>query len=90
MILDAGKTVFFGPAEEAADYFDKYLGFPVPSYINPADFFIDVVCGPVGKQKGIDYENVFNNSPLFANFETITNKNIQTTKRFLNFSNQKN
>lgn len=67
--MDGGKTVFFGPAREAAGYFDTYLGFPVPSFINPADFFIDVVCGPTGKAKAIEYDKTFKKSPFYKEMQ---------------------
>ena len=42
LILDKGKTVYYGPAQESIDYFGA-LGFNCPMYTNPAEFFLDIV-----------------------------------------------
>jgi len=41
MVLSQGRTVYFGPASEAPNYFAS-LGFSCGTFINPADHFIDV------------------------------------------------
>jgi ABC-type multidrug transport system ATPase subunit len=43
LLLEGGKSVYFGPAGlECENYFAK-LGFPLPRAFNPADFFLDVI-----------------------------------------------
>ena len=40
LLLSEGRTIFFGPASEAVDYFSQ-RNFQCPLEFNPADFFID-------------------------------------------------
>jgi ABC-type multidrug transport system ATPase subunit/ABC-type multidrug transport system permease subunit len=42
LLLSEGKTMFYGPARDAVDYFNA-AHFPCPQNFNPADFFLDVV-----------------------------------------------
>lgn len=42
MLLCEGKCIFLGPPQVALDYFQG-LGYSCPRYVNPADFFIDLV-----------------------------------------------
>jgi len=37
-----GQVVYFGPAKEAINYYTT-LGFSCRPYVNPADYFMDVV-----------------------------------------------
>ena len=39
LLLGAGSTVFFGSVSEAIDHFAA-IGYPIPSYCNPADEFL--------------------------------------------------
>mmetsp|Transcript_8049 Transcript_8049/g.7127 ORF Transcript_8049/g.7127 Transcript_8049/m.7127 type:complete len:428 (+) Transcript_8049:232-1515(+) len=39
LLLMDGHTIYQGPAKGAVDYFDR-LGFPTPTYSNPADYFL--------------------------------------------------
>ena len=41
MILARGRTVYSGGAEEAVPYFSG-LGYELPAFTNPADFFLHV------------------------------------------------
>jgi hypothetical protein len=41
-LLAAGRTVFFGPLEDALTFFAK-LEYPLPPKTNPSDHFLDVV-----------------------------------------------
>lgn len=42
LLLDAGKCVYYGPAQDAANYFSR-LGYTCPQHVNPADFLLDVL-----------------------------------------------
>ncbi|KAJ3412648.1 hypothetical protein HDV05_000398 [Chytridiales sp. JEL 0842] len=42
LLLAGGRTVFFGPLEEALTFFAK-LEYPLPPQTNPSDHFLDVV-----------------------------------------------
>eukprot|EP01103_Thecamoeba_quadrilineata_P010903 TRINITY_DN2481_c0_g1_i2.p1 TRINITY_DN2481_c0_g1~~TRINITY_DN2481_c0_g1_i2.p1 ORF type:complete len:542 (+),score=70.89 TRINITY_DN2481_c0_g1_i2:28-1653(+) len=42
MILSRGRVVYFGPAKDTVNYFAA-LNFHIRSFLNPADFFMDVV-----------------------------------------------
>lgn len=46
MLLSKGKTLYFGRAQQAVDYFDV-LGYPIPSRVNAADFLLDLASGEV-------------------------------------------
>lgn len=41
-----GRTVYSGSVENAEPYFAS-IGYPLPSYMNPADFYMDVIAGSV-------------------------------------------
>ncbi|XP_004848110.1 ATP-binding cassette sub-family G member 2 [Heterocephalus glaber] len=43
-LLASGKLVFHGPAQEAVQYFTS-ADYHCEPYNNPADFFLDVICG---------------------------------------------
>ena len=43
-ISQGGRTVFLGKSEDALPYF-TIMGYEMPSLINPADFFMDVIAG---------------------------------------------
>ncbi len=45
LVLDQGRAVYQGPAQEAAAYFSR-LGFRVPNHVSPADYVIDVLLDP--------------------------------------------
>lgn len=42
LLLGEGQTAYFGPAADAQALF-RQAGFPCPSDLNPADFFLDLV-----------------------------------------------
>jgi ABC-type multidrug transport system ATPase subunit len=42
-----GRTVFLGKSEDALPYFQN-CGYSMPPFINPADFFMDVIGGQSG------------------------------------------
>mmetsp|Transcript_12407 Transcript_12407/g.21004 ORF Transcript_12407/g.21004 Transcript_12407/m.21004 type:complete len:659 (+) Transcript_12407:234-2210(+) len=52
MLMSEGNTVYFGTASEAINYFGS-LGFKCPAFVNPADFFIDVISEAETKPEGI-------------------------------------
>lgn len=41
-----GRTVYLGPSTNAKEYFES-IGFEMPKDENPADWFMDVICGEV-------------------------------------------
>lgn len=41
LLLSEGRTVYFGPASKAVDYFNG-IGLHCPLYSNPCEFFLDV------------------------------------------------
>ncbi|CDF32154.1 unnamed protein product [Chondrus crispus] len=52
-LIAEGRTVYFGPAADVADYFGN-LGFPMPVSFNVADFAIDVLSiDPRTKEKEV-------------------------------------
>lgn len=42
LLLSEGREVYFGPANEAAGFFEEQ-GFPCPPHYNPAEFFTDLI-----------------------------------------------
>ncbi len=52
-----GKTVYSGSVDEAETYFAK-IGYPLPPYVNPADFYMDVIAGSVKNERNV-YTNLF-------------------------------
>ena len=51
-----GRTVYSGSVEGAEIYFSK-IGYPLPSSVNPADFYMDVISGSVSETNV--YVNLF-------------------------------
>jgi hypothetical protein len=47
-----GRTVYSGPVDEAETYFAK-IGYPLPPYVNPADFYMDVISGSVQNERNV-------------------------------------
>ncbi|XP_046860525.1 ABC transporter G family member 28-like isoform X2 [Xenia sp. Carnegie-2017] len=47
-----GRTVYSGPVDEAEAYFSR-IGFPMPPYVNPADFYMDVIAGEVKNEHDV-------------------------------------
>ena len=50
LVGKGGRSVFLGSQSEALEYF-KAIGFPCPSYYNPADFFMELMAGRVTRLK---------------------------------------
>lgn len=42
MVMSKGREAFSGDMSDAVPYFER-IGFPCPSYANPAEFFLDLV-----------------------------------------------
>lgn len=42
LMLSEGRTMYYGKASEAVEYFAK-LGFSCPEHFNPADYFLDLL-----------------------------------------------
>ena len=49
---EGGRTVYSGPVDEAEAYFSR-IGFPMPPYVNPADFYMDVIAGEVKNERDV-------------------------------------
>ena len=41
-----GRTVYSGSVDDAETYFAN-IGYPLPPYVNPADYYMDVISGSV-------------------------------------------
>jgi hypothetical protein len=41
-LLSQGKTCYFGPINQARDYFER-TGHPMPGEVNPAEFYLDLI-----------------------------------------------
>ena len=58
ILMTQGKVAFFGSLSEGLEYFSS-IGFPCPSLMNPADYFIDLITvdtrNSVESQKRIDF-----------------------------------
>ena len=52
-----GRTVYSGSVEGAKDYFSS-IGFPLPRYMNPADFYLDVISDTVKSEENT-YTDLF-------------------------------
>jgi hypothetical protein len=52
-----GRTVYSGSVDAAEQYFAS-IGYPLPPYVNPADFYMDVIAGSVKNERNI-YTNLF-------------------------------
>ncbi len=81
ILLDRGRVVYFGPAQEGARYFER-LGYGVPPRINPPDHFVDVLLSP-DRGPRVNFADMFEASPEFmvimerveqstAEFESLT------------------
>ena len=42
LLLSEGRSMYFGPARDASDYFAQ-LGYPCPPSFNPSDHFMDIL-----------------------------------------------
>lgn len=61
LLLSHGNTAYSGPVKEVQSFFDA-CGFPIPLYMNPAEFIIDFV--------NTDFAH--NRSELVSQFEMVT------------------
>lgn len=52
-----GRTVYNGAVDDAENYFAS-IGYPLPPYVNPADFYMDVIAGSVTNERNI-HTNLF-------------------------------
>jgi hypothetical protein len=50
-----GFTCYIGSAKGALPYFEKQ-GFVLPSRMNPADFFMDVIAGDISRQDDPEFK----------------------------------
>ncbi|PNS15068.1 ABC transporter G family member [Sphaceloma murrayae] len=51
LLLSQGTTAYSGPVSEVQPYFDA-CGFPIPLYMNPAEFIIDFVNTDFARDRG--------------------------------------
>jgi len=80
-----GRTVYFGPIDQAKEYFAR-IGFPCPEYCNPADFFMDVTSGKIPCSLKSDFVpsdlfnfwNAYNNN--YNDFSVIIHRPSQLNK----------
>eukprot|EP00004_Rigifila_ramosa_P016498 TRINITY_DN391_c0_g2_i3.p1 TRINITY_DN391_c0_g2~~TRINITY_DN391_c0_g2_i3.p1 ORF type:complete len:963 (-),score=173.57 TRINITY_DN391_c0_g2_i3:141-2699(-) len=42
LLMSKGRVVYFGPAKQVSHYFES-IGYPIPRYNNPADYFVDLI-----------------------------------------------
>lgn len=70
MLLAQGRVIYFGKASRAMEYFTR-LGYQVPVFFNPGDFFVDVIScdirtieAEVGSRQRLDY--------LINNWQLVT------------------
>ena len=47
-----GRTVYSGSVDDAETYFTR-LGYPLPPYVNPADFYMDVITGTIQNERNV-------------------------------------
>ena len=52
-----GRTVYSGSVDDAETYFAK-IGYPLPPYVNPADFYMDVIGDSVKNERKV-YVSLF-------------------------------
>lgn len=43
LLLSRGRVCYCGPAQASIGYFSSSLGLPVPQFVNPADFMLDLL-----------------------------------------------
>lgn len=43
LVLESGRTMYFGKVADLPDYMEEKLGFEIPKYSNPCDFILDKV-----------------------------------------------
>ena len=58
-----GQVVYFGPAKEAINYYTS-LGFTCRPYVNPADYFMDVVVENERHCAKVIEDGLFSNLPI--------------------------
>lgn len=62
LVLSAGKTAYFGPANSSIEHFAA-SGYICPPRTNPAEFILDLVTGmDIGDQKAADLPRIFQES----------------------------
>jgi len=74
LLLCGGKLMYFGPADQAVDYFAQ-LGYVCPEHYNPADFFLDLL--------SVNYKSPSLEKESSARIETIGQRwgHISTKQR---------
>lgn len=58
LIMHRGTTAYFGPAADAAGYFESSLNLKLPALTNPADFILDALDGIMGGDASLDADAV--------------------------------
>lgn len=61
LLLYAGETIYYGPADGALPYFTK-LGYTCPDSVNPADFLLDMLDDEVDKDHTDTHDEEFGDS----------------------------
>ncbi|KAA8495125.1 ABC transporter G family member 14 [Porphyridium purpureum] len=95
LVLDQGKTIYFGPPGQACAYFEQ-LGFKKPEYRSVPDFVctvsdpasFDELVPPANRDsvpvQAEDFANAFRDSPLFAECAEQLEKGLDGGDLFIN------
>jgi ATP-binding cassette subfamily G (WHITE) protein 2 len=78
MILAAGNVVYYGPAQEAVDYY-AMQNFPCPPLSNPADHFLDVISADPSDPEQIQ-QAVENAKKLIEAYSTKNGTDVEFTE----------
>jgi ABC-type multidrug transport system ATPase subunit len=57
MLLSGGKTCYFGPMADVPGYF-RSISHPIPAYINPAEFLLELVNVDFARDKDLSYSRL--------------------------------
>ncbi|KAI8893947.1 P-loop containing nucleoside triphosphate hydrolase protein [Globomyces pollinis-pini] len=96
LILGQGSTVFFGPRDEAIQYFES-IGHPIPIRSNPSDIYLQLTNvdfasnATDGKQKVLDLVNSFAKSDINENMikdiDTLIANPLPYSKKDVGYTN---
>ena len=65
-IMESGRLVYFGTCSDAMKFFSA-LGFQCPEYLNPADYYLDLVSSSPTEDPSITWKDLF----LSFNFRAL-------------------
>jgi len=85
LLLNAGETIYFGPARDALSYFSR-LGYICPDFVNPADFLLDMLDDEIQLEDPNNEENQLdeqeNDAPKIDTRVVIKKENAVSQKDF--------